>query len=116
MKTVELRNILVVVMSVFIALTHGMSRANKKLEAKSCECAHTGKGDSVECIFVLGMNMVLEGLNVSVKARSCRYKDGLSTWNIALGEGNKMSIVKGRCVMCYKCLPEGMQCLKLPRG
>ena len=61
MKTVELRNILVVVMSVFIALTHGMSRANKKLEAKSCECAHTGKGDSVECIFVLGMNMVLEG-------------------------------------------------------
>ena len=61
MKTVELRNILVVVMSVFIALSHGISRANKKLEAKSCECAHTGKGGNVECLFVLGVNMAYEG-------------------------------------------------------
>ena len=60
MKIVELRNILVVVISVFIAVAHGISRADRKLEAKSCECAHTGKGN-VECIFILGMRMTLEG-------------------------------------------------------
>ncbi|KAK2179975.1 hypothetical protein NP493_464g02002 [Ridgeia piscesae] len=113
---VKLRNILVVVMSVFIAVAHGISRAHKKLEAKSCECAHTGNGGSVECIFILGMSMELEGLHLSAHARTCRYKDGRSTWNIALGTGNKMRMIKRRCVMCFKCLPGGMECLRLPRG
>ena len=60
MKTGEFRNILIVLLGVYVALAAGISNADKKLESQSCECAKVSSG-TIECIFVDAMDLRLEG-------------------------------------------------------
>ncbi|KAI0209327.1 hypothetical protein LSAT2_005993 [Lamellibrachia satsuma] len=115
MKKGEFRNILIVLLGVYVALAAGISNADKKLESQSCECAKVSSG-TIECIFVDAMDLRLEGPAVTASVRTCRYKGVRQRWDVALDTGMKMKVVEKRCVMCYMCKQEGMECLKLPKG
>ena len=61
MKEAAMRYIIVFLFGYGVTLvTAGQSRQNANLEMQSCNCANAAMTGHVECVFIVGMNVVME--------------------------------------------------------